>query len=93
MKPSGIGVQNRRRSSDLENCRYHRKSPSPSGEVITSTRRLYMQFLAFGDVKDTQTLTWALESAHVEGALYEDINDPRGVALLTYSEDARVLCR
>ncbi len=86
MRPSGIGVQNRESSNDLENIDITEKGRAPSGEVITSTRRLYMQFLAFGDVKDTQALTWALESAGIDGALYEDINDPRGVALLTYSE-------
>lgn len=86
MKPSGIGVQNRESSNELDSVDITEKGRSASGEVITSTRRLYMQLLAFGDVKDTQTLTWALESAGIEGALYEDINDPRGVAIVTYSE-------
>jgi chlorite dismutase len=86
MKPSGMGVQNREAGSDLESVDITEKGRAPSGEMLTSTRRLYMQFLAFGNVKDVQTLTWALESAKVEGVLYEDINDPRGVGLLTYSE-------
>ena len=86
MKPSGIGVQNRESSSELDSVDITEKGRSASGEVITSTRRLYMQLLAFGDVKDTQALIWALESARIEGALYEDINDPRGVAIVTYSE-------
>jgi hypothetical protein len=86
MKPSGLGIQNREGNSDLEHVDITEKGRSPAGEVLTSNRRLYMQFLAFGGVKDTQTLTWALESAHIDGALYEDINDPRGVGLITYSE-------
>jgi chlorite dismutase len=86
MKPSGIGVQNREISNDLENLDLTEKGRSPAGEILTSTRRLYMQLMAFGDVKDTQVLIDALESAQIAGALYEDINDPRGVALLTYSE-------
>lgn len=86
MRPTGIGVQNREASSDLENIDLTEKGRSPSGEVLTSTRRLYMQFLAFGDVKDTQSLVWALANAGIEGALYEDINDPRGVGLITFSE-------
>ena len=86
MKPGGIGIQNREVSNDLENLDLSEKGRSPSGETISSTRRLYMQFMAFGDVKDTKTLINALESARINGALYEDINDPRGVALLTYSE-------
>lgn len=86
MKPSGIGVQNREANPELESVDITEKGRSPSGEVITSTRRLYMQFMAFGNVKDVQTLTWALESEKIKGALYEDINDPRGVGLITYSE-------
>jgi chlorite dismutase len=88
MKPNGLGVQNRESSSDLDSVDLTEKGRTPSGEVLTSTRRLLMQFLAFGNVKDTQTLIWALESAGIEGVLYEDVNDARGVALLTYSETA-----
>jgi chlorite dismutase len=86
MKPSGIGIQNREAAGDLDNIDLSEKGRSSTGEVLTSTRRLFMQFLAFGDVKDTNTLIWALESAHINGVLYEDINDPRGVGLLTFSE-------
>src|SRR5688572_2427505 len=86
MRPSGIGVQNREGGGDLESVDITEKGRSPAGETLTSNRRLYMQSLAFGNVKDVQTLTWALESTKVDGVLYEDINDPRGVGLLTYSE-------
>jgi chlorite dismutase len=86
MKPSGIGLQNRETNSDLEGIDITEQGRSPSGEVITSNRRLYMQFMAFGNVKDISTLTWGLESARIEGVLYADINDPRGVGLLTYHE-------
>jgi chlorite dismutase len=46
-----------------------------------------MQFLAFGEAGNLGELAQALESAKVKGALYKDINDPRGVALLIYSEE------
>jgi chlorite dismutase len=85
-RPGGVGVQNRESNSDLDNVDISEKGRSATGEVLTSTRRLYMQFIAFGDVKDLDTLIWALESAKIPGVLYEDINDPRGVALVTYSE-------
>lgn len=88
MKPSGLGIHNREVPSDVDSVDISEKGRSASGEVLTSTRRLYMQFLAFGDVKDTQTLTWALESGGIRGALYADINDPSGVAMVTYSEEA-----
>jgi Chlorite dismutase len=56
------------------------------GEVTSLDRRLFMQLQAFGGAADTAGLISALESAGVEGALYEDANDPTGVALLTLSE-------
>jgi chlorite dismutase len=60
---------------------------SAEGETTSLDRRLYMQLHAFGGAKDTGELVSALESAGVEGVLYEDVHDPTGVALLTLSED------
>ncbi len=57
------------------------------GETTSLDRRLFMQLHAFGGAGDTAALVSALESAGVEGVLYEDVNDPTGVALLTLSED------
>ena len=57
------------------------------GSGITSNRRLFMQLVAYGGCGDTTTLVNALESNAIVGALYEDVNDPHGVALLTFSED------
>jgi chlorite dismutase len=56
------------------------------GEATSLDRRLFMQLQAFGGSGDTSRLTSALEAADVEGVLYEDVNDPTGVALLTLSE-------
>lgn len=56
------------------------------GETTTLDRRLYMQLHAFGRSRDTPALVAALDAAGVEGVLYEDVNDPTGVALLTLSE-------
>jgi len=58
-----------------------------NGEVQKSDRRLFMQFLAFGGCENSRSLADAAAAAHISGALYEDVNDPRGVALLTLSED------
>jgi chlorite dismutase len=60
---------------------------SAEGETTSLDRRLYMQLHAFGGANDTGELVSALESAGVEGVLYEDVHDPTGVALLTLSED------
>jgi chlorite dismutase len=50
-------------------------------------RRLFMQFLAFGSA-DTAALVQALTVARLPGVLYEDINDPFGVGLLAFHEEA-----
>ena len=60
---------------------------SADGETTSLDRRLFMQLHAFTGASDTGSLTAALESAGVVGTLYEDANDPTGVALLTVSED------
>ena len=59
---------------------------SPEGARTSLDRRLFMQLHAFGGAGDTGALVAALESARVEGVLYEDLNDPAGIALLTVSE-------
>jgi chlorite dismutase len=52
-----------------------------------SDRRLFMQLLVFTGCFDPKPLARALESSRVEAALYGDVNDPRGVGVLTMSED------
>ncbi len=58
------------------------------GQPITLDRRLFMQFLAFGDCTDTSPLSKALSNSGIDAALYADANDPRGVGLVLMSEDA-----
>lgn len=74
-------------SSEIEQVDISEKGRDRSGEVISADRRLFMQLLAFGNCRDTAPLISALEEAGVTGALYEDINDVQGVALVTFSED------
>ena len=57
------------------------------GQTLRSDRRLFMQFLAFGDCPDAGALVEALKQAEIDAVLYEDINDPRGIGLLTFSEE------
>ncbi len=57
------------------------------GRPIRSDRRLFMQLLAFGNAHDTAPLVEALERSTLSAVLYEDINDPTGIALLTFSEE------
>ncbi|HZT76183.1 MAG TPA: chlorite dismutase family protein [Vicinamibacterales bacterium] len=61
-----------------------------NGQPQTSNDRLFMQFMAFGGSDDSRRLADALAGSTIAGALYEDVNDPRGVGLLTFSEDPNV---
>ena len=74
-----------------------RKGPEPpdlsekggmkNGQPQRSDERLFMQFLAFGGCESTQPLIDAIGASGIAGVLYEDVNDPRGVGLLTLDED------
>ena len=57
------------------------------GEAQTSDRRLFLQLLAFGGAKGTEALIAQLREENIPATLYADVNDPRGVALLTWSDD------
>lgn len=57
------------------------------GQPIWLDRRLFMQFLAFGDCHgEPQRFIDALQEYQIEGVLYLDINDPQGLGLLTFNE-------
>jgi chlorite dismutase len=57
-----------------------------AGEPTSLDRRLFMQLQAFGGATATAPLAAALDDAGIEGVLYEDVNDPTGIALLTLGE-------
>jgi chlorite dismutase len=63
------------------------KGRSQDGSMISLDRRLYMQFLAFGAAQDTAQYASVLADAEIQGVLYEDLNDPNGLGLLTFSEN------
>ena len=56
-----------------------------------SDRRLFMQLTAFGGCRDAHRLSGALGGAGVDCVLYEELNDPTGVAVLSMSEDPEQL--
>ena len=66
------------------------KGGMKGGQPQRADTRLFMQFLAFGGCPDPRPLADAIQRAGDDGVLYEDMNDPRGVALLTFSEDPNV---
>jgi hypothetical protein len=60
------------------------------GQPQRSDRRLFMQFLAFGGCSDAGAVVSHLANAADATVVYEDLNDPRGIAVLTVSEDPNV---
>jgi hypothetical protein len=57
------------------------------GEPQRSNERLFMQFMAFGGCRDIRALAGHLAEASIAGVLYEDLNDPRGAAVLALAQD------
>ncbi len=63
------------------------KGAVKDGERQALDRRIFMQLLVFGGCSDTSELIEVLNTSGINSVLYEDINDPHGVGLLTMSED------
>lgn len=57
-----------------------------NGEPQRSDRRLFMQLLAFGGCRDARVVAAHLDGAAEAVVVYEDLNDPYGIAVLTASE-------
>jgi chlorite dismutase len=53
------------------------------GQPQRSDDRLFMQLLAFGGCADAAAVGRHLGGAGIDGVVYEDANDPRGIAVLT----------
>jgi chlorite dismutase len=60
-----------------------------NGEAQSLSRRLFVQLLVFGGCRDARPLVERLSRDGIQGVLYEDVNDPTGVGLLTFDEDPR----
>ncbi len=60
------------------------------GQPQRSDDRLFMQLLAFGDCRDPKAAAAHLAGAADAVVVYEDLNDPRGIAVLTASQDPNV---
>ena len=57
------------------------------GQVISLDRRLFMKFTAFGGCADPAAASAALAEDGVDGALYLDASDPRGIGVIVMAED------
>ncbi|MFN2106747.1 MAG: chlorite dismutase family protein [Candidatus Promineifilaceae bacterium] len=78
-----LDIQRRQDDNEID---LREKGRGAEGQTIALDRRLYMQLFAFGGVEDTAELAGALEVAQIPAVLYADLNDPYGVALLTFGE-------
>jgi chlorite dismutase len=60
---------------------------APDGSRSTLDRRLFMQLQVFTDCADAEAVAAKVKTSGLEAVVYLDVNDPRGVGLLTMSED------
>ena len=58
-----------------------------NGQPQRSDERLFMQLLVYSGCRDSRGAAEALARSGVEGAVYEDANDPQGIGLLTLTKD------
>ena len=63
------------------------KGRDQDGRLTSLDRRLFMQFFAFGSASNPQVCAERLEEAGIQGVLYEDLQDPNGLGLLTFGEN------
>ncbi|MEK7313383.1 MAG: hypothetical protein AAB065_02815, partial [Deltaproteobacteria bacterium] len=63
------------------------KGAPKDGKPQLLDKRLFVQLLVFGGVKDSKPLINELEKSGIESVLYEDLNDPSSIGLLTMSEE------
>jgi hypothetical protein len=63
------------------------KGGMKNGQPQRSDERLFMQLLVYGGCPAARGLADSLAAAGVEGAVYEDANDPQGIAILTLTKD------
>jgi chlorite dismutase len=89
-KPSRPAAQG---STDLPVVDVSERAGDRTGNPQVLHSRLFMQLLVFtghsqdGAAADTRRLVEALDAAGSDAVLYADVHDPRGVGVLTWSED------
>jgi chlorite dismutase len=57
------------------------------GRPQRSDERLFMQLLAFGGCRDVGSVSAQVAASGIDAVVYEDLNDPRGVAVLAVHRD------
>ena len=73
--------------SDAPALDLREKGAPKDGQTQYSDRRLFMQLTAFSRCRNSDALARVLSDSGLEAVLYEEANDPTGVAVLSMSED------
>jgi chlorite dismutase len=60
---------------------------APDGSRSSTDRRLFIQLQVFTECNNAEAVVKKVEASGIEAVVYLDVNDPRGVGLLTMSED------
>lgn len=60
------------------------------GTPSSTSRRLFMQLQVFTDCRDPEPFAKTVEASGIEAVVYLDVNDPRGIGLLTMTEDPAI---
>ena len=74
------------RQPELPSINVAERGRGADGKPISLNRRLFMQFMAFGNCQNIDELKSALEKSNPQAVLYKDANDPLGIGLLVFSE-------
>lgn len=72
--------------NNSSNLDIRERGRSKDGKAIFSESRLFFQFLAFGEADEIDELVSSSKKYGIKGVIYKDVNDYRGIGLLTYSE-------
>lgn len=65
---------------------FSEKGRDPAGEPTQLDRRMFMQLQCFTGCDDLSKIRKACKRAKLPAVLYQDLSDPKGFGLLTYSE-------
>lgn len=87
MSTHPAGTAGRPQGAKMPALDFDEKGFAKDGTPATSQRRLYLQFLAFGNCHDAEFVIHDLQKSGLEGVLYSDLNDPYGIGLLLISEN------
>ena len=63
------------------------KGGRKDGQPQRSDDRLFIHLLVFGGSRDTRAVATYISNAGIAAVVYEDLNDPRGIGVLTFSQE------